>query len=40
MVSASPLEDPDLDPFHGYAGEDCAEAFDDDGLSAWYFDPA
>ena len=33
-----PLEAPDLDPVHGYAGEDCAEAFDDNGLSAWYFD--
>ena len=35
-----PLGDPYLDPFHGYAGEDCADAFDDDGLSAWYFDQA
>jgi hypothetical protein len=33
-----PLEAPDLDPFLGYAGEDCAEAFDDEGLSSWYFD--
>ena len=35
-----PLEDPDLDPFHGSAEEDCAEAFHDDGFSPWYLDPA
>ena len=35
-----PLEAPDLDPFLGYPGEDCAEAFDDEGLSSWYFDQA
>ena len=35
-----PLEAPDLDPFLGYAGEDCAEAFDDEGLSSWYLDQA
>ncbi len=35
-----PLEAPDLDPFRGHAGEDCAEAFDDEGFSAWYLDQA
>ena len=33
-----PLEAPYLDPFLGYAGEDCADAFDDEGFSSWYFD--
>ena len=27
-----------LDPFFGHAGEDCADAFDDEGFSSWYFD--
>ena len=36
----NPLEAPYLDPFFGYAGEDCAEAFDDEGFSSWYFDQA
>ena len=31
---------PDLDPWRGYAGEDCAQAFDDEGFSAWFFDQA
>ena len=35
-----PLKAPDLDPLHGYAGEDCAEAFDDEGFSARSFDQA
>ena len=33
-----PLEAPYLDPFLGSAGEDCADAFDDEGFSSWYFD--
>ena len=35
-----PLEDPYPDPFLGSAGEDCADAFDDEGFSSWYFDQA
>ena len=33
-----PLEAPALDPWRGYAGEDCSDAFDDEGFSEWYFD--
>ena len=34
----APDLDPVRDPWHGYAGEDCAKAFDDEGLTAWYLD--
>ena len=33
-----PLEAPSLVPCHGTAGEDCAEAFADEGFTAWYLD--
>ena len=34
-ASAFAMGAPDLDPWHGYAGEDCGEAFDHEGLTAW-----
>jgi hypothetical protein len=33
-----PLEAPYPDQFFGHTVEDCADAFDDEGFSSWYFD--
>ena len=33
-----PLGASDFDSRHVYANYDCAEALDDEGLAAWYFD--
>ena len=33
-----PLGASDFDSRHVYANDDCAEALDDEGLAAWYFD--
>ena len=33
-----PLTAPALDPWRGEAGEDCAQAFENEGFNAWFFD--
>ena len=35
-----PLGAPNLDPWHGHKGEDCAETFNDEGFTAWRLDHA
>ena len=36
VLSSKPLGASHHDPWHSIAGEDCAEAFADEGFTAWY----